>query len=407
MNFLSKKIEKTLFVMAVMAILLSTGSYALAGSYVVKSGDSLSAIANSIGLTSEELAAANGISRDKVLMPGDVIYIPSGGSSGGGGSYYVINASDVNLRSGPSCQDAVLCGLNKGEKIKIIEDRGQWCYVRLSDGYEGWVTGDYIGYASSSSSSPSSSSSSYTPQKYITKSYVCSDSVNVRKKPSFNADILFSASINQTVYVLNWRGDWIYVAFNDGTKAWMYYDYIACYHGQPSLEKKETKTAKKTTQVASNTAKSSGSTSQNTKNAIYYSNQNNHYTTLSSRGSGLSASIVQLAYSFLGTPYVWGGTTPRGFDCSGFVQTIFALNGIKLLRMADEQFTQGNPVAREDLRIGDLVFFTTYTSGASHVGIYIGDSSFIHASSSGGCVKISSLEEDYYSARFLGGRRFF
>ena len=117
MNFLSKKIEKTLFVMAVMAILLSTGSYALAGNYVVQSGDSLSGIANSIGLTSEELAAANGISRDKVLMPGDVLYIPSAQSSGGGGSYYVINASDVNLRSGPSRQDGVLCALNKGEKI--------------------------------------------------------------------------------------------------------------------------------------------------------------------------------------------------------------------------------------------------------------------------------------------------
>ena len=122
MNFLSRKIEQTLFVMAVMAILFSTASYAVAGNYVVKSGDSLSGIANSVGLTSEELAAANGISRDRVLMPGDVLYIPSQGSSGGG-SYYVITASDVNLRSGPSRQDGVLCALNKGEKIKIIEPK--------------------------------------------------------------------------------------------------------------------------------------------------------------------------------------------------------------------------------------------------------------------------------------------
>lgn len=116
-------------------------------------------------------------------------------------------------------------------------------------------------------------------------------------------------------------------------------------------------------------------------------------------------SVAVLARHFLGARYRWGGTTSRGFDCSGFVQTMFRRVGVNLPHSAREQFKIGKPVKRSELRPGDRVYFHTYSSGASHAGIYIGDNKFIHASSRGKSVTISSLGDPYYKKRFLGGRR--
>lgn len=114
--------------------------------------------------------------------------------------------------------------------------------------------------------------------------------------------------------------------------------------------------------------------------------------------------IVSTSMDYLGVPYYFGGTTPAAFDCSGYVQYVFAQAGISLPRTADVQYEVGTPISTTDLVPGDLVFFSTYTYGASHVGIYVGDGNFIHASSSRG-VTISSLGEAYYSSRYIGARR--
>lgn len=125
---------------------------------------------------------------------------------------------------------------------------------------------------------------------------------------------------------------------------------------------------------------------------------------LSSRRGRLLRRITSFAHQMEGVPYVFGGTSAYGVDCSGFTQRIFSLAGISLRRMADEQFAQGRPVSPP--QPGDLVFFSTYLPGPSHVGIYLGNRLFIHASSSRGVI-VSSLEEDYYHPRYIGARRFF
>ena len=114
-----------------------------------------------------------------------------------------------------------------------------------------------------------------------------------------------------------------------------------------------------------------------------------------SRGSSaLGRRIVASSMQYLGVPYVFGGTTPNGFDCSGYVRYVFANAGIYLPRTADAQYECGYPVSTAELVPGDLVFFSTYEAGASHVGIYLGDGNFINASSSRG-VSIASLYSSY------------
>jgi cell wall-associated NlpC family hydrolase len=121
------------------------------------------------------------------------------------------------------------------------------------------------------------------------------------------------------------------------------------------------------------------------------------------RSTSLAVNLTRDAMRFLGVPYAFGGTSRSGFDCSGYVQHVFAMLGFQIPRTADAQYYAGKRV-RGAMVPGDLVFFQTYTSGPSHVGIYLGNDRFVHASSSRG-VTVSSLHEAYWSERYLGAKR--
>ena len=110
--------------------------------------------------------------------------------------------------------------------------------------------------------------------------------------------------------------------------------------------------------------------------------------------------VVGIAMRYLGVPYVWGGASPSGFDCSGFTMYVYAQVGVSLPHNAAAQYGYGSPVSRGDLQPGDLVFF----DGLGHVGLYIGGGNFIHAPHTGDVVKISSLS-GWYAATFVGARR--
>jgi len=118
------------------------------------------------------------------------------------------------------------------------------------------------------------------------------------------------------------------------------------------------------------------------------------------------AAIVATAKKYMGVPYVWGGETTSGFDCSGFTQYVMREQGITIGRTAADQFAAGLPIDKANLQVGDMVFFTTYKPGASHVGFYVGDGKFINASSSAKQVTISSLDETYWKERYIGARRY-
>lgn len=125
---------------------------------------------------------------------------------------------------------------------------------------------------------------------------------------------------------------------------------------------------------------------------------------LNQKTSPTAAAIIRTAKKYTGTPYVFGGTTPKGFDCSGYLQYIFVQHGIKIPRAADEQYKIGTTIARNKLIAGDLVFFNTDAKGISHCGLYIGNGNFIHASSSKG-VRIDELNNSYWKTRYSGAKR--
>jgi cell wall-associated NlpC family hydrolase len=116
-------------------------------------------------------------------------------------------------------------------------------------------------------------------------------------------------------------------------------------------------------------------------------------------------SIADAALAFVGVPYRNGGSDPAGFDCSGFVQYVFAGRGITLPRGVDGQFHAGRPVGADQIDAGDLVFFTTTGRGASHVGIAVGQDAFVHAPSSAGRIRVERLSAPYWAQRFVGARR--
>ena len=122
-------------------------------------------------------------------------------------------------------------------------------------------------------------------------------------------------------------------------------------------------------------------------------------------GGSIKDRLLRVARRMLEVPYRFGGTTLWGLDCSGFVQKTFAFLGLELPRTAREQFQEGLKVSKADLSPGDLVFFRTYAKYASHVGIYLGDNRFVHASSHDRKVTIDSLDEPYYMKHYLGAKR--
>ena len=129
------------------------------------------------------------------------------------------------------------------------------------------------------------------------------------------------------------------------------------------------------------------------------------YVTPDGPTAGAGAGIVDTALLLRGTPYRNGGSTPQGFDCSGFTQWVFAQHGLYLPREVRDQFASSVPIDSRAIQPGDLLFFETVGRGASHVAIALGDETFVHAPSSNGAVRVERLTLPYWSQRFLGVRR--
>lgn len=197
---------------------------------------------------------------------------------------------------------------------------------------------------------------------------ISAENVNLRGEPNTSSNIITRLQINDRINIVDKSGDWSKVSTAKDVTGWVKNDFILTKNAVIPVKKK---VVIPVGQQAVNTAK-----------------------------------------KYLGVKYVWGGTSPKGFDCSGLVKYVYAKYGVRLNRVAADQARQGTRVTRDKLKAGDLVFFDTDggKNYINHVGMYIGGGRFIHASSgrsTGHKVVISSLNEKFYSKSYITARRFF
>lgn len=214
------------------------------------------------------------------------------------------------------------------------------------------------------------------------------DRVNIRQKPSTDSPRITIVDRWKKVKVLGRNGEWSRVQLLDGRIGWVKSTYLSPTRPPQSASASKRKTS-------SPQAKAVSANRRQPSRQVALSEVNNERT----------QRMLQRAMAYLGSPYRRGGSSARGFDCSGFTSYIYRHAGVRLPHQSASQAQVGKPVPRSQLQPGDLVFFRTRGKRISHVGIYIGNGRFIHASSARGRVRIDSLNSGYYNKRYAGARR--
>ena len=305
--------------------------------------------------------------------------------------------NDTNIYILPLINATVIQNIKKDAQVTVISKTNGWYYVETNE-VMGWVrekvlidssvVPDDITPEEGNNSNNTTTAQPEAPTSSDTEItnkilYVNTSSIYVRKGPSTDTEIIDSLILNATVKVTAENGDWYKVEV-DGKIG-----YIA----KRLLSDKQATTTSRGEVVREE--ESEANKTDNTQN-----------NTVSQTLKG--SQIVEYAKKYLGCKYVYGASGPSTFDCSGFTMYVLKNFGVTLSHSATAQSKVGTYVAKENLQLGDLVFFTDYETGngIGHCGIYIGDGNFIHASSGTGyCVKISTLTSGSYLKRYETARR--
>ena len=251
----------------------------------------------------------------------------------------------VNLRTGAGTGNAIIATVGEGTALIVEADTGSGWYKVNYDGESGYMSADYLSFSET--------------MDLTTQGWVDGSDVRMRAAAGTDSEIVRVTTYGESVEILGVDGEWYKVSAG-GKTGYIRGDYVSFTEPDPSQ------------------APAAGS---------------------------IGEQIVAFAEQFLGTPYVWAGSSPSGFDCSGFVSYVFKNFGYTVNRTAASMYTNGVAVDKSELQISDAVFFASSSESIGHVGIYIGDGEFIHSSSGCGYVTISGLDESYYSRMYVGARR--
>lgn len=278
-----------------------------------------------------------------------------------------IAADNTNVRYGPGVDRDVKFQLGKHSPVEVVETQGQWCRVRTDSGTYGWAAGWVLDFQPPGQ--PEATKVVEGEPVEAKAGWVNRPRVNVRTAPGTDNTIATRATLGTEVVITEQQDGWLRVALSDGTMGWVAENLIKTRAEHADLQP-------------------DGARADD----------------ISSRGRA----VVREAMRHLGKAYVRGASGPNTFDCSGLTSYVYRQFGINLPRTTGGQYLRGRPVSRDELELGDVVVFKdTYRSGISHVGIYIGQGRFIHASNSRGGVKITDLDSSYYAPRYVGARRMF
>ena len=339
-----------------------------------------------------------------------------------------VTGNAVNLRSGPGTDYQIIGSRDKGSTLRVTGVSSNWYKVEL-DGSTGYIRSDYLSLVSGGSASGSSASSTGSSSASGTGT-IRGIAVRVRSGPSTSHEILAVVNTGDTMTITGEDGDWYKVSY-DGSEGYVYKTYLTKGDGGSSSGSSVSDMSDTAATVISPVHFRTGpDTSYSSRQVLAagtsvtitgetekwyrvdYDGLEGYvfktYLTTGSYTAGSSSEgerIVAKAKEYLGVPYVYGGTSPSGFDCSGLVYYVFRQCGYSITRTASTQNGDGYYVSRSDLRPGDIIiFYNSAMSSIGHAGIYIGGNQFIHASSSGGRVMISDLT-GYYNTHYYSARR--
>ena len=291
-----------------------------------------------------------------------------------------VNATSLRMRSDASLSGKVLKTAAKNEVVVLLSQEGDWYQVNynLTVGY---MHKDYLKTAAKENAE-------------LGYGKVTASSVNLRQKPTTTSPTLGTVAKDSKCYIIGVNDGW-YKVISGSKIGYIRSDYLALtevpYENAASSASPKFFRLGKSTGVAPSAAALNGASSNASGSA----------------GASVSGSaIVAEATKYLGAPYVAGGASPSGFDCSGFVYYVLKNLGVSVSRTPAAQFNIGTNVSKDNLQPGDIVFFITSSSGnVSHVGIYVGNGQFIHAPNSRSTVSYSDLTTGYWSQHYYGAKR--
>ncbi|MCB0826228.1 MAG: C40 family peptidase [Armatimonadetes bacterium] len=300
------------------------------------------------------------------------------------------------------------------EEIREMNPKVDWTKLKVGAKIQ---VPKAVAARNSRNSTPAASRSTSTKTAKITKTDVI-----VRKGPGTSFDKVTMVTKGKTADIIESRDGWHKLKFSGGTIGWVRKDMLEVSTKSTALPQtpdaksgndKKTelpvvvKNDDKEVIITGNADPASTVSSSIPKSAANAPKPANAAPALPAPNGSKVDSLLETAFAQRGVRYVWGGTSRSGFDCSGFVYYVFQKHGMTIPRTSISQSQYGLKVDRSSLQAGDLIFFkTTRANRVSHVGIYIGNGKFIHASSGGGKVQVNSLVSDsYYKTRYVGARR--
>ncbi|HHK5553174.1 TPA: SH3 domain-containing protein [Bacillus tropicus] len=288
------------------------------------------------------------------------------------GGTYVVNATSLRVRTGPATYHSVIGGVLNGTTLNVIGSEGSWFKVNYQ-GKTGYVSSEFTKFVKGGTTTPEQPKQPEKPnQGAIGDYYINASALNVRSGEGTNYRIIGALPQGQKVQVISENSGWSKINYNGQTG----------YIGTRYLSK---------TPVGGAIDNKPNNNNNNNNNNNSNNNNNN---------SGDSSSILAYAKSMQGVPYVWGGTSANGVDCSGYIYHVFKKFGHNISRQSVAGYWGSLPQTSNP-QPGDLIYFqNTYKSGPSHMGIYLGGGSFIQAGDKG--VAIASLSNSYWKSHFLG-----
>ena len=295
--------------------------------------------------------------------------------------------SGLRLRNTANTGGKIIDSANKNEVVVVLEKTGDW-YKVIYDLKEGYMHGDYLKVSA-------------VENAELGYGKVNTTKVNLRSGPGTSHGVVDTASKGEKAYIVGINNGWYKVIFGKNV-CYVRSDYLDLtetpYENKSSSKSPKFYRGGKSLGIEPSASALNGSSSSNTGSGS---------TGSVSSGKVTGEQIVAKAKQYLGVPYKYGGSSPSGFDCSGFVYYVYRNLGINISRTQTVMYSQGKPVSKSDLQPGDLVFFqNTYKAGLSHVGIYVGDGQFIHAPQSGKVVSYSNLNSAYNTSHYYGAARY-